>query len=56
MMNDEEYAVTYKRGFFFLVVVIAIVTVMLAAVAGRTPTEILAYLGFTTGISYIFFG
>ncbi|MDE2857771.1 MAG: hypothetical protein OXN94_07970 [Chloroflexota bacterium] len=47
---------TYKRGFIYAVVIIAIVTVVLAVAAGRTPTEILAYLGFTAGIAYIFFG
>lgn len=55
-MNKEGYSPTYRRGFLYLVAIIAIITVMLAVVAGRTPTEILAYLGFTAGISYIFFG
>ena len=55
-MSKEKYAVTYKRVFIYAVVVIAIVTVVLAVAAGRRPTEILAYLGFTTGIAYIFFG
>ena len=56
MMNEEKYSMAYKRGFIYLVVIIALVTVLLAMVSGRTPTEILAYLGFTAGVSYIFFG
>lgn len=55
-MNKEKYSVTYRRGFLYLVAIIVIATVILALGAGRTPTEILAYLGFATGISYIFFG
>lgn len=56
MVSEDKYSMTYKRGFIYAVVIIALVTVVLAAAAGRTPTEILAYLGFTTGIAYIFFG
>ena len=55
-MNEEKYSMAYRRGFIYLVAVIALVTVLLAMGAGRTPAEILAYLGFTAGISYIFFG
>ena len=56
VVNEEKHSMAYKRGFIYLIAVIALVTVLLAMAAGRSPTEILAYLGFTTGISYIFFG
>ena len=45
-----------KRGFLYLIAIIAALTVLIAVNAGRSPLDILAYLGFTTGITYIFFG
>ncbi len=54
-MNKENSSMPNKRGFLYLVAIIAILTVLLAIGAGRTPIDILAYLGFTTGITYIFF-
>lgn len=53
---NEKVAIPYKRGFLYLVAIIALVTVIVALAVGRTPVDILAYLGFTSGITYIFFG
>ena len=55
-MNDEKAPAPNKRGFLYLVAIIAALTVLLALAVGRTPVEVLAYLGFTIGITYIFFG
>ena len=55
-MNEEKASAPDKRGFLYLVAIIAALTVLLALADGRAPIDILAYLGFTTGISYIFFG
>ena len=55
-MKEEHASVPYKRGFLYLIAIIAALTVILAVAVGRGPIDILAYLGFTTGITYIFFG
>ncbi len=55
-MSEERTSAPDKRGFLYLVAIIAALTVLLALADGRAPIDILAYLGFTTGISYIFFG
>lgn len=55
-MNEEKVSALYKRGFLYLVAMIAGLTVILALAIGRAPIDILAYLAFTIGITYIFFG
>ncbi|MDE2775016.1 MAG: hypothetical protein OXI77_03650 [Chloroflexota bacterium] len=55
-MYEENVSAPYKRGFLILVAIIVVLTVILALAVGRGPIDILAYLGFTTGITYIFFG
>ena len=55
-MSERESSMPDKRGFLYLIAIIAALTVLLAANAGRSPLDILAYLGFTTAITYIFFG
>lgn len=54
-MSEEKVSAPNKRGFLYLVAIIAALTVVLALAVGRTPIEVLAYLGFTAGITYIFF-
>lgn len=55
-MSENKTSVPDKRGFLYLIAIIAALTVLLAISAGRSPLDILAYLGFTSGITYIFFG
>lgn len=55
-MNEENASAPYKRGFLYLVAIIAALTVILALAVGRGPLDILAYLGFVAGVTYIFFG
>ena len=55
-MNEEKASAPEKRGFLYIVAIIAALTVVLALADGRAPIDILAYLGFTSGITYIFFG
>ena len=55
-MSESQSSMPDKRGFLYLIAIIAMLTVLLAANAGRSPLDILAYLGFTTAITYIFFG
>ena len=55
-MHEENASAPYKRGFLYLVAIIVILTVILALAVGRGPIDILAYLGFTAGVTYIFFG
>ena len=55
-MRENRTSTANKRGFMILIAIIAALTILSAADAGRTAPEILAYLGFTIGISYIFFG
>ena len=55
-MRESKSSAPNRRGFLYLIAIIAVLTVMLAANAGRTPIDILGYLGFTTALSFIVFG
>ncbi len=55
-MSEKNASMPDKRIFLYLIAIIAAITVLLALYAGRSPLDIVAYLGFTSGITFIFFG
>ena len=55
-MSENNASMPDKRIFLYLIAIIAAITVLLALYAGRSPLDIVAYLGFTSGITFIFFG
>ncbi|MCY3976874.1 MAG: hypothetical protein OXG23_02130 [Chloroflexi bacterium] len=55
-MSEKNSSVPDKRIFLYLIAIIAAITVLLALNEGRSPLDIVAYLGFTSGITFIFFG
>ena len=54
-MNRQWFTEPNKRPFLYIIAVIAAVTVVLSASAGRPAMDILGYLGFVVGITYIVF-
>lgn len=54
-MNKKWFTQPDKRPFLILIAIIVLVTVVVSAYLGRTPADILAYLGFVAGITYIVF-
>lgn len=54
-MNKRWFTHPNKRPFLYTIAIIALVTVVLSASAGRSPADILSYLGFVAAITFMFF-
>ena len=54
-MNKKWLAEPDKRPFLLIIAIIVAVTVVFSISAGHPLLDILGYLGWVTGITYIFF-